>query len=95
MCTCVFNQQHIFVLVVHLTYTIKEPYDVLIIKMMICVAPATCLRIFLVIDIVSDMMVSEPLSVDELPIPMGRICVKSEVRISYCIVEKTSEALIL
>ena len=67
----------------------------MIVKMMICIAPAACLRIFLVIDIVSDMMVSEPLSVDELPIPMGRICVKSEVKISYCIVKKTSRALIV
>jgi len=47
--------------------------------MMICVAPATCLGIFLVIDIVSDMVVSEPLSVDELPMPMGSIFAKSEV----------------
>ena len=66
----------------------------MIIKMMICVAPATRLRIFLVIDIVSDMMVSEPLSVDELPIPMGRICAKSEVKISYCVVKKTPKVLI-
>lgn len=63
--------------------------------MMIFVAPASHLRIFLVIDIVSDTMVSEPLSVDELPILMGRICVKSEVKISYCIAKKTSKALII
>lgn len=62
---------------------------------MICVAPDTRLRIFLVIDIVSDTMVSEPLSGDELPIPVGRICVRSEVKISYCIVRKTSNALIV
>lgn len=45
------------------------------------------------IDIVSDMMVSEPLSVDELPIPMGRVCVKSQVRISYCIVKTKLQGL--
>lgn len=71
----------------------------MIIKMMICAAPATRLRIFPVIDIVSDTMVFEPVSVDELPIPMVRICGKSEVKISYCIVKKTPqpnpEALIL
>lgn len=51
--------------------------------MMIRVAPAICLRICPVIDMVSDTMVSEPLSVDELPIPVGRICVKTEVKITY------------
>lgn len=33
-----------------------------------------CPRICPVIDMVSDTMVSEPLSVNELPIAVGRVC---------------------
>lgn len=60
---------------------------------MICAAPTTRLRIFLVIDIVSDTMLSEPLSAEELPITMGRLRVKSEMKISYCTVRKTLRGL--
>lgn len=45
------------------------------------------------IDIVSDTMLSEPLSAEELPITMGRLRVKSKMKISYCTVRKTLRGL--